>query len=49
MTKATPSKFITSLKAEASYKNIKKGFQWDNIPQFAVIAGENGSGKTALL
>ncbi|MGX2972325.1 AAA family ATPase [Helicobacter sp. T3_23-1059] len=49
MTKTTQSKFITSLKASASYKNIKKGFQWDNIPKFAVITGENGSGKTALL
>ena len=42
-------KFITNLEAKASYKNIKNGFKWDNIPQFAVITGENGSGKTALL
>lgn len=49
MAKTTSSKFIRSLKASANYKNIKTGFQWDNIPQFAVITGENGSGKTALL
>ena len=42
-------KFITNFKSEENYKNIKKGFEWNNIPQFAVITGENGSGKTALL
>lgn len=42
-------KFITKLEANASYKNIKNGFKWENIPKFAVITGENGSGKTALL
>lgn len=42
-------KFITNLKAEQNYKNIKKGFEWNNIPKFAVITGENASGKTALL
>ena len=42
-------KFIANLEAKASYKNIKNGFKWENIPQFAVITGENGSGKTALL
>ena len=42
-------KFIDNLEAKASYKNIKSGFQWKNIPRFAVITGENGSGKTALL
>lgn len=42
-------KFISNLDAKANYKNIKKGFKWENIPQFAVITGENGSGKTALL
>ncbi len=42
-------KFIANLKAKENYKNIKKGFEWNNIPQFAVITGENGSGKTALL
>ena len=41
--------FITSLKTNESYKNIKAGFEWNNIPRFAVITGENGSGKTALL
>lgn len=42
-------KFITNLEAKASYKNIKNGFKLENIPKFAVITGENGSGKTALL
>lgn len=42
-------KFISNLDAKANYKNIKKGFRWENIPRFAVITGENGSGKTALL
>ena len=41
--------FITCLKANESYKNIKAGFEWNDIPRFAVIVGENGSGKTALL
>lgn len=44
-----PEKFITNLKAEGNYKNINENFEWNNIPQFAVITGENGSGKTALL
>lgn len=42
-------KFIKNLEATATYKNINKGFKWDNIPRFAIITGENGSGKTALL
>ena len=42
-------KFIKNLEATATYKNINKGFKWDNIPWFAIITGENGSGKTALL
>ncbi len=42
-------RFITSLRANESYKNIKAGFEWNAIPRFAVITGENGSGKTALL
>ncbi|TLD84869.1 AAA family ATPase [Helicobacter trogontum] len=42
-------KMITKLEAKASCKNIKIGFKWENIPQFAVITGENGAGKTALL
>lgn len=41
--------FITYLKANGSYKNIKSGFEWNDVPRFAVITGENGSGKTALL
>ena len=42
-------KFVSNLDAKANYKNIKKGFKWENIPRFAVIIGKNGSGKTALL
>ena len=42
-------RFITNLRANESYKNIKAGFEWNDIPRFAVITGENGSGKTALL
>lgn len=41
--------YITHLKAKESCKNIKEDFEWDNIPQFAVITGENGSGKSSLL
>ena len=29
--------------------SIFKDFEWDDIPQFAVITGVNGSGKTGLL
>lgn len=47
--KIKDEQFITNLKADESYKNIKAGFEWNNIPSFAVITGENGSGKTALL
>lgn len=40
---------ITHLEIKDSYKNIKKGFVWEDIPQFAVVTGENGSGKSSLL
>ncbi|EMO62625.1 hypothetical protein LEP1GSC133_1794 [Leptospira borgpetersenii serovar Pomona str. 200901868] len=30
------------------YKSLKN-FKWENIPDFAVITGLNGSGKTQLL
>lgn len=40
---------IDVLEAQDSYKNIKKGFKWEKIPKFAVITGENGSGKSSLL
>lgn len=47
--KTKDERFITSLRANESYKNIKAGFEWNDIPRFAAITGENGSGKTALL
>jgi len=32
-----------------SYKSIEAPFSWDDIPQFAILTGENGAGKTQLL
>lgn len=32
-------KFITNLEANANYKNIKKGFKWENIPQICSYNG----------
>jgi recombinational DNA repair ATPase RecF len=32
----------------ASYKSIKS-LKWDDIPEFVVVTGKNGSGKTQLL
>lgn len=32
-----------------NYKSIPSGFVWNNIPQFAIITGINGVGKTQLL
>ncbi|KOP23281.1 hypothetical protein AMR41_26935 [Hapalosiphon sp. MRB220] len=31
------------------YKGFSAFFEWDNIPDFAVLTGENGAGKTQLL
>lgn len=31
------------------YKSLQKGFEWNDIPPFAVITGVNGVGKTQLL
>jgi ATPase subunit of ABC transporter with duplicated ATPase domains len=33
---------------EHKHKNLKN-FEWDNIPMFSLITGENGVGKTSLL
>lgn len=41
--------YIKKIKNLENYKNIKKGFEWNSIPEFAVITGENGSGKSSLL
>lgn len=40
---------IGELKATASFGVIKDTFVWADIPDFAVITGENGCGKTQLL
>lgn len=31
------------------YKSIPSGFKWDNVPQFSILTGVNGAGKTQLL
>lgn len=31
------------------YKSIPSGFIWNNIPQFSILTGVNGAGKTQLL
>ena len=38
-----------SLKLKSKYKSLQQGFEWNNIPSFAVITGVNGVGKTQLL
>lgn len=38
-----------SLKLPARYKSLQEGFEWKDIPPFAVITGVNGVGKTQLL
>ena len=38
-----------SLKVTSRYKSLQEGFEWNNIPPFAVITGVNGVGKTQLL
>lgn len=38
-----------NIKTTASYLSIQKGFEWNDIPQFAIITGVNGAGKTHLL
>lgn len=38
-----------NIKVTSSYLSIQKGFEWKNIPPFAVITGVNGAGKTHLL
>lgn len=38
-----------SLKLLERYKSLQEGFEWSNIPPFAVITGVNGVGKTQLL
>lgn len=38
-----------SLKLLKGYKSLQEGFEWNDIPSFAVITGVNGVGKTQLL
>ena len=38
-----------SLKLNQRYKSLQEGFEWNDIPSFAVITGINGVGKTQLL
>lgn len=38
-----------SLKLTYRYKSLQEGFEWKDIPSFAVITGVNGVGKTQLL
>lgn len=38
-----------SLRLDQRYKSLQAGFEWNDIPPFAVITGVNGVGKTQLL
>lgn len=38
-----------SIKLPKRYKSLQDGFEWNDIPPFAVITGVNGVGKTQLL
>lgn len=38
-----------TLKLKSRYKSLQEGFEWNEIPSFAVITGVNGVGKTQLL
>ena len=38
-----------SIKLPVRYKSLQDGFEWNDIPPFAVITGVNGVGKTQLL
>lgn len=38
-----------SIKLLERYKSLQNGFEWNDIPPFAVITGVNGVGKTQLL
>ena len=38
-----------SIKLPKRYKSLQDGFEWNDIPSFAVITGVNGVGKTQLL
>lgn len=38
-----------TIKINEAYKSIPSGFTWANVPQFAIITGINGAGKSQLL
>lgn len=38
-----------NIRTTEAYKSIPAGFIWKNIPQFCIITGINGAGKTQLL
>lgn len=38
-----------SLRLSYRYKSLQEGFEWNDIPPFAVITGVNGIGKTQLM
>lgn len=38
-----------NIKTTAKHLSIQEGFEWKDIPQFAIITGVNGAGKTHLL
>lgn len=38
-----------SIKLPTRYKSLQEGFEWKDIPPFAVVTGVNGVGKTQLL
>ncbi len=40
---------ITEIKLKNEHKKIKTDFEWRNIPQFIVLTGLNGSGKSQIL
>ena len=37
------------LKTNSKYLSIQTGFEWNEIPNFSIITGVNGVGKTQLL
>ena len=38
-----------NIKINKTYLSIQEGFEWKEIPSFAIITGINGVGKTQLL
>ena len=38
-----------NLKFNTEYLSIPEGFEWNDIPGFAIVTGVNGAGKTQML